>query len=183
MVVVRRNMNSMTTEQDDTGIDPRVSRIDLDALRRKLAEEKGFSEETLAQMDNQYRQFLSLKLRFPGKSLVPTRFIDEMWHAHILDTRAYANDCENIFGYFLHHYPYLGVGGEGEKAKLEAAFSDTVGLWARAYGEDYRSLPAGDLHLMHGRLQAPSEAGRCEDHACHVPGSCACRSPGACKDE
>lgn len=170
-------------KKTSTGIDARVSGIDLDPLKRKLAEEKGYTEETLAQMDRQYRQFLSLKLTFPGKSIVPTRFIDEMWHAHILDTRAYASDCQRVFGYFLHHYPYLGVGGEGEKAKLEDAFGDTVELWAQAYGEDYRSLPVGDLQLVHGRLQSPSEAGRCQDHACHVPSSCACRSPGACKDE
>lgn len=161
-----------------TLIDARVRSIDLERLKRKLQEERGWTQDTLNAMERQYRQFLTLKLRFPEHELVPTRFIDEMWHAHILDTRSYARDCELVFGYFLHHYPYLGVGGEGAKQQLDDAFVATVALWAEGFGEDYRSLPSGSReHVDAGA------ASRCQGHACHAPSSCACRTPGACKDE
>lgn len=31
--------------------------------------------------------------------------VDEVWHAHILHTQTYAEDCEDYFGHFLHHLP------------------------------------------------------------------------------
>lgn len=36
---------------------------------------------------------------------VPNKQIDEMWHEHILDTRKYSDDCQTVFGYYLHHTP------------------------------------------------------------------------------
>lgn len=164
------------------GVNPTVSAIDLTALCGKLAEEKGWGDADLQELVRQYKMYLNLRLVHPDKALVPTRFIDEMWHAHILDTRAYADDCHRVFGEFLHHYPYLGVGGEQEKARLDDAFQQTATLWHAAYGEPYAQVP---FPARRGQLSVPAQglavASRCADHACHSPSSCACRSPGACK--
>ena len=35
--------------------------------------------------------------------------MDAFWHQHILDTVAYQRDTVQIFGYFLHHFPYFGI--------------------------------------------------------------------------
>ena len=35
----------------------------------------------------------------------PTKLMDTIWHHHILDTKNYHNDCNNIFGFYLHHKP------------------------------------------------------------------------------
>jgi hypothetical protein len=171
--------------QHEAGMDASVSGINLAPLRGKLAEEKGWSDADLDQLERQYKRYLNLKMRHPEEDLVPTQFIDEMWHAHILDTRAYAEDCQRVFGCFLHHYPYLGVGGEQEKAKLDDAFTRTSTLWRAAYGEDYQQLllpqrKGAMLRVARGMLAwaAPS---RCAGHKCHAPSNCACRSPGACK--
>lgn len=164
-----------------TGIDPSVSGIDLTALRIKLAEERGWDEADLNELERQYKMYLNLRLIHPSEALVPTRFIDEMWHAHILDTRAYHDDCQRVFGEFLHHYPYLGVGGDQEKAKLDDAFQRTAALWESAYDEAYKQMPLpkkqGWLAIPRRMLALPS---RCAGHACHAPSSCACRLPGAC---
>ena len=48
---------------------------------------------------------------YPTKRIVPTLTIDEFWHAHILDTRAYMADCKALFGKYMHHYPYSGLKG------------------------------------------------------------------------
>lgn len=37
--------------------------------------------------------------------------VDDIWHAHILHTRKYAEDCGSYFGYFLHHTPTQAVAG------------------------------------------------------------------------
>jgi Glycine-rich domain-containing protein-like len=51
-----------------------------------------------------YKMFLHLQFLYPNSQLVPTKEIDEVWNAHILtDTRRYIDDCENLYGYILHH--------------------------------------------------------------------------------
>jgi hypothetical protein len=54
--------------------------------------------------------------------------VDTFWHFHILDTVKYAADCERVFGYFLHHNPYIGLRGGGDEEVL------------RQYGERMREL-------------------------------------------
>lgn len=39
------------------------------------------------------------------KTPLLTQRVDCVWHAHILHTKRYAQDCEWFFGYFLHHTP------------------------------------------------------------------------------
>ena len=41
----------------------------------------------------------------------------------------------NIFGEFIHHFPYLGLRGEADKANLESSFSETKQLFHDLFGE------------------------------------------------
>ena len=65
----------------------RVAELDFTMLKRKLALQKGWSAELIAEAEQFYRQFLALKLVYPKRTISPTVTIDEFWHAHILDTR------------------------------------------------------------------------------------------------
>lgn len=117
----------------------RVRELDFTMLRMKLRKESGWTSEMCDEVEGLYRNFLALNLRYPGRKICPTGPIDEFWHAHILDTRAYAADCERLFGAVLHHYPYFGLRGPADEAALNAAFADTVDLFIRHFGVD----PAG----------------------------------------
>lgn len=48
------------------------------------------------------------------KALVsmPSQVADDLWHAFILDTRAYAAFCHRAFGRFLHHTPAVKLGDD-----------------------------------------------------------------------
>jgi hypothetical protein len=112
--------------------------VDLANVRRKLAdseEGKGHDATTLDSMEAEYRRYLALKLAFPDADIVPCKIVDEMWHQHILDTMAYATDCEALFGYFLHHYPYFGMRDEAEAQQLVDAYADTIERYIAAFGE------------------------------------------------
>ena len=82
-----------------------------------------------------YRRFLTLRKRYPHKSLVPSALLDVIWHYHILDTRKYTDDCERIFGYYVHHDPYFGTQGEEDKRENELAWEETQRLWVEEFGE------------------------------------------------
>jgi hypothetical protein len=45
---------------------------------------------------------------------------------HILDTAAYREDCDEIFGRFLDHFPYFGMRDEQDAQALEHAYADTI---------------------------------------------------------
>ena len=72
-------------------------KLSLDNIRMKLAdpeEGKGYGPEYLDLLEQEYRRFLAMHLAHPEADIVPCKIVDEMWHAHILDTIAYRDDCD-----------------------------------------------------------------------------------------
>ncbi len=67
--------------------------------------------ERLIAAENSYRMFCARVKAAPQEDHVVMKQdadMDEIWHAHILHTREYAEDCVRYFGYFLHHQPLSG---------------------------------------------------------------------------
>src|SRR5688572_12361359 len=98
--------------------------LDLDPIKLKLmdAEEgQGWTREYADRMEVAYKRYLTLLVKFPQETVAPTKDVDKFWHGHILDTMKYAEDCERVFGYFLHHFPYFGMRGEEDAANLRRA--------------------------------------------------------------
>lgn len=128
----------------------RVGELDFAMLKRKLVEEKGWTAEMCDEVEGLYRKFLALNLRYPDRKICPSGPIDEFWHAHILDTRAYAEDCRRLFGQMLHHFPYFGMRGPEDRADLERAFSESMDLFVIHFGID---PTAGDSRARSCRPQ------------------------------
>lgn len=115
-----------------------IQALDLDPIKLKLMdpeEGQGWSREYADRMELAYRRFLTLLVKFPEETIAPTKDIDKFWHGHILDTMKYAEDCERVFGYFLHHFPYFGMRGEQDAADLRAAAQRTHEIYQREFGE------------------------------------------------
>jgi hypothetical protein len=112
--------------------------LDLTNVRMKLAdgdEGAGLGWDQIDLMEAEYRKFLTLQLLHPGEDIVPCKIVDEMWHRHILDTAAYREDCDAIFGRFLDHFPYFGMRGEEDGQALEDAYAETLERYRAAFGE------------------------------------------------
>ena len=120
-----------------------IQALDLDPIKRKLMdpeEGQGWSREYADQMETAYKRYLTLLAKYPDETIAPTKDVNKFWHGHILDTIKYAEDCENVFGYFLHHFPYFGMRGEDDAAALRAASERMHEIYAREFGE---VLPSG----------------------------------------
>ena len=114
-----------------------IESLDLSMISMKLQdphEGEGWSEQQCAEVAQEYRRFLTLKLIYPNEPIVPNLAIDTMWHFHILDTQAYYRDCQAIFGDILHHYPYFGMKGESDQRQFFNAFDRTKILYAQVFG-------------------------------------------------
>ena len=70
---------------------------------------------------------------------------DEIWHHHILDTYKYYNDCLNIYGQFLHHYPYFGMRGGQDSTDLANTFKITQMLHLKEFGDYIYSFESEDI--------------------------------------
>ena len=72
--------------------------IDLESVKARLKREHPAMDADVAEA--QYREFLRI-----GAGQPQSEAVDRFWHAHIIDTKKYAQDCHHLFGRFLHHMP------------------------------------------------------------------------------
>ena len=91
----------------------------------------------MAELLLSYDLFLYLMKKFPNEHTAPMFDVDIFWHYHILDTMKYAADCDAIFGYFLHHFPYVGLRGEDDLAAHHRVGERMGELYEQTFGEPY----------------------------------------------
>lgn len=112
--------------------------LDLEPVIIKLMDEvegEGWDFDYAKEVAGEYRNFLELCREYPDESVVPSSIVDKVWHNHILDTRKYADDCQQYFGYFLHHFPYFGMRGEADASNLDKAWQHTLSLYSRHFNK------------------------------------------------
>ena len=113
--------------------------LDLEPIIFKLMDDeegKGWTQEQSLMAVEEYRRFLFLTVT-STTVIVPTKFVDNVWHTHILDTMKYMDDCQQLFGFFLHHFPYFGMHGSEDQANLQSAFRKAADVYESAFGQPY----------------------------------------------
>jgi len=111
----------------------RVQALNLERITRKVERKLGWDADRANQAEQQYRRYLALLLLYPEEPIaLPSNDADEIWHGHILDTPAYQEDCEELFGAYLHHVP--SYGSAEEKVKMASAREQTEALYQRHFG-------------------------------------------------
>jgi len=78
--------------------------LDLERPISRAMREQGWTREYAVDAALEYRRFLVRCVVSPGGN-VPTRDADAIWHAHLLFTRQYHDDCILLAGRFIHHEP------------------------------------------------------------------------------
>jgi hypothetical protein len=138
-----------------------IDQLDFTLVKRKLQDTEeglGWRRALCNEAEREYKRFLALKRTYPEKDIVPNKIVDAFWHQHILDTEKYARDCEEIFGYFVHHYPYFGMNGKKDAQNLTNAFEESVELYQRHFSESYVSQAT--------RCKAPKCRTQCKPMKC-----------------
>ncbi len=123
---------------NEKNIMPSIASINLEMVKMKMqdkSEWQGWTSEQCDSAEVEYKRYLQLNLQFPKSSIVPNKIMDTMWHYHILDTRAYCKDSEEVFGGYFHHYPYFGMRGEQDKQNLLNSFEKTKEMYLETFKE------------------------------------------------
>ena len=77
-------------------------------IARVARENPTWDGARLQDAEEGYRAFLSQAKIFPKLPNKPTADVDCVWHAHILFTKQYHEDCVSYFGFYYHHEPESG---------------------------------------------------------------------------
>jgi hypothetical protein len=138
-------MQTRITDRPVEQVVAAIQALDLDPIKLKLMdseEGQGWSREYADKMELAYRRFLTLLAIHPEETLAPSKDVDKFWHGHILDTLKYAEDCERVFGSFLHHFPYFGMRGAEDAANLARAAEATRRLYRQEFSGESEGAPA-----------------------------------------
>ena len=133
-------MNLKTTSES------RINEETLELIRWKMnnSSESSLNEGEVEIAIDEYRRFLILKIENPRENLAPTKLMDKAWHIHILDTKRYAEDCEVMFGRFLHHHPsYNDLDPKARQDTLIRASGRMSSLYSERFGHDPLDASAG----------------------------------------
>lgn len=117
-----------------------IAELDLEPIKVKLMHEEsgeGWTLERATAIEFEYRRFLILMKKYPNEQTAPLVDVDTFWHYHILDTLKYAADCDAVFGYFLHHFPYIGLRGEADQEAHHRVGERMKELYESTFGENY----------------------------------------------
>lgn len=114
-----------------------VSEWDFSLTKQKLLEldYAGWTLERAEEAEKNYKRYLAVTKALDGFQLVPNGDVDRFWHEHILDTRRYVQDCTELFGGFLHHYPYFGMRGDADNEMWIETANQSEDLWGNLFGE------------------------------------------------
>ncbi len=156
-------VESMTAIAERTGSRAlsAIEALDLTNIKRKLMQPEphgyGWTPEQADEGEKWYKRYLTAVLLNPSSAgCVPNLAIDRFWHCHILDTQKYMADCEEIFGYYLHHGQYLGMNSDEEVR--DELFEQTNRIYRQEFGED--------LSVMKRVFPSLSGVTMCEGTAC-----------------
>ncbi|NUB13038.1 glycine-rich domain-containing protein-like [Azospirillum brasilense] len=118
-----------------------LNALNLDILVEDLAR-GGMPKDEATVAVERYRSFLVAVAAYPTETLVPSKLVDKVWHAHMLRPRVYFEDCMVALGQIVDHTP--GVYGT---SAYEAAYAMTRKLVS--YGHTMPVDPYAD-HPMAG---------------------------------
>jgi len=128
-----------------------TSNLDLEPIKFSLTQREdgpNWSLNKAETLEVWYRRFLYLSSIYNEKVLVPSKDIDMFWHTHILDTQKYMLDCENLFGRYIHHFPYFGMRGENGRNQLKKSFHETEELFLLHFSESPVSVGIADCGAL-----------------------------------
>ena len=101
------NSDSFNCDGPSVMLWTKISSIDLRPIQDDLNRTLGWSHSKCEDIIAEYKKFMYLCITNTDKtkSLIPSKDVDEVWHAHILRTEKYVSDCHIAGKQYLHHLP------------------------------------------------------------------------------
>jgi len=165
-------MQARITDKPITEIISAIESLDLEPVKQRLMDEElgeGWSREYADSIGIAYRNYLMMlaKHQEHAEEIVLSKDVDEFWHTHILQTIKYTEDCERIFGVYLHHNPHVGARTQADIDEKEVLAKKTQMMYRDEFGDGHEYVAAwvGTVAKSEARAAWSSAAIRGKDTA------------------
>ena len=115
-----------------------IQALDLETVKTRLMDAElgeGWTREYADSIETAYKTYLTMLAKHPehAEDIMLAKDVDEFWHTHILQTLKYADDCQKVFGAFLHHDPHIGPRTAADLEKRTTKTEQTRLLYEREF--------------------------------------------------
>src|SRR5262245_13439401 len=105
-------MNVQLTMKPIEEVVAAIQALDLESVKKRLMDSKrgeGWSREYADSIEVTYKTYLTMLAKYQddAEDIILSEDTDEFWHTYILQTTKYTNDCNAVFGTYLHHEPHV----------------------------------------------------------------------------
>ena len=133
-------MQARLTMKPEHEVIAAIHALDLESVKMRVMDAElgeGWSREYADSIEAAYKTYLTMLVKYPGdaEDIMLAEDVDEFWHTHILQTMKYAQDCQAVFGNFLHHEPHVGERTAADVEKRAAMAERTRQIYAKEFGE------------------------------------------------
>ena len=116
-----------------------IDALDLTSVKARLTDAElgeGWTDEYADSVEAAYKTYLKMlaKHQEHAEEIMLAKDVDEFWHTHILQTMKYMDDCQRVFGTYLHHDPHVGARTEADHAKRATKAERTRRLYELEFG-------------------------------------------------
>src|SRR5712671_6226132 len=124
-----------------------INALDLESVKVRLMDPElgeGWTREYADGIEQGYRNYLTMLAKYQdhAEDILLSKDVDEFWHTHILQTIKYTEDCEVVFGKYLHHAPHIGEVTQADVEKRTALAEKTRRLYQQEFGNTQNYVAA-----------------------------------------
>src|SRR6267142_2457430 len=162
-------MKTKLTNQPVEQVIAAIGALDLEPIRLRVMDPElgeGWTREYAESVERAYRNYLVMLVKHPEnvEDIVVSKDVDEFWHTHILHTMKYTEDCEKVFGTYLHHNPDVGGRAPAEIERKAALVEKTRRLYQQEFGRGQNAamcaaaIRAGNAAMCAAAIRADNAA-------------------------
>jgi hypothetical protein len=134
-----RKMQARLTAKPIEEVVSAIQQLDLESVKLRVMDAElgeGWTREYAESIETAYKTYLTMVVKYQehAEDIMLSKDVDEFWHTHILQTMKYADDCQKVFGTFLHHDPHIGARTPALFAKRTVLAKKTRELYEQEFG-------------------------------------------------
>jgi len=137
-------MQARLTVKPEQDVIAAIQALDLESVKLRVMDAKlgeGWTREYADSIEIAYKTYLTMLVKYQddAEDILLAEDVDEFWHTHILQTMKYSDDCDAVFGNYLHHAPHIGEITATDHEKRAAQAEKTRGLYEKEFGDAHNA--------------------------------------------
>jgi len=132
-------MQTRLTTKPERDVIAAIQALDLESVKLRVTDPKlgeGWTREYADSIEIAYKTYLTMLVKYQddAEDILLAEDVDEFWHTHILQTMKYSDDCDAVFGNYLHHAPHIGEVTQADIDERKVKAEKTRQLYQREFG-------------------------------------------------